>query len=59
MINGIEVHGGILADSRMRTTTGFNTENAIFRQRFVPQQEFRILFGIDIVGDYSEIKSLS
>ncbi len=50
-----EVHRGVLADRGMRAAAGLDAGDAIRRQRSRAHQEFRIPFGVDVVGDRGDV----
>src|ERR1700719_83145 len=55
LVQRVKVHRGILADRRVRTSTRLHADDAIRGERLAPYQEFHVLAGEDIVGDYAEL----
>src|ERR1700722_6238822 len=53
--NRLQVHRGIFANGRMRAGTSLNSADAIGGKRPLPQQEFSVLLGVDVVGHDGEI----
>jgi hypothetical protein len=52
--HGGVVHAGIVTDGRVRAAAGFHRHDAIGGKRVALDQKFRILPGINIVGDDRE-----
>ena len=52
LVDGGEVDRGVLADRGVRTAAGLDAEHDAFRlQRAGAGKEFRVLLGVDVVGD--------
>jgi hypothetical protein len=53
-----QIHRGILANGSVRATAGFDAGNPVRRQRSGSNEEFRIPFRIDVVGDRGDVVAL-
>ena len=54
-----EIHRRIFADRGVRTTSGFDADDAIRRQRPRTNQELRVPFRVDVVGDRGDLVALA
>ena len=55
LLNRLHVHGGVVANGRVRTAAGLDADNAVRLKRLITLQEFGVLLGVDVVGDHGEI----
>ena len=55
VVNGRQVHRGILANGRVRATASFHAQDAVCGQGFVAQQEVGVFPGVDVVGDHGDV----
>src|SRR5215469_13943679 len=59
LVHRLEIHGGVLADGRMRASARFHSDHPLGGQRAPAHQELSVLLRVDVVGDHGELVAIA